>query len=167
MTRNGSLAYYSASIAIGCLFMTLATLLGLGLMENSLVFASLFIFYFDALLLGWGPALLFSVLLRKMMKLLRLRERWHWAISGGALAFLLMWSAIKLAGPVEQLGQQGAFLDRFFYTSLWFVFLNGPSFAAHLGQGLWGAAPAGAATAFFLCQIHKRFEAQTESDQSR
>ena len=155
MTRRGSLAYYLAGWACGCLFMSLGVWLTRRWEPTHWTpgfrGASGFLgFYSLALVFGAFTSLLFAFLLRRIARALGWTRLWQWMLLGAALGGLLVW-AISWAGrtlePVA--GRPELLVILFLGVPQWFP-----------PRVLWMAVPAGAATAIVLVHIQRRFEPQ-------
>jgi hypothetical protein len=152
MTRQGSLAYYLAAWALGCFFMVLAAWC-----QNMILTSSqdlmreategLLTLIVYGYLFGAPTALLFGLLLRRIMLALRCKTPLHWAIAGAILAPLLvvvLGIGSRRTAPVLPTE----------YGSLLFPFVGSE---AVLRAGWWLAIPAGAATAYYLGRIQRAF----------
>jgi hypothetical protein len=144
VTRQGSLAYYFAAVAVGNLAMA-----GSLWLERRLAGApqpGLLNLYFLCVLAGSFPVLLFAFLLRRLMSL-RPCAGWQWVLAGGGLSGLLLW---VLGGLAQRL--------RAVLTELlWHALFEGA--AVVLATNPWLALPAGAVTAGVLFHIHRAFPA--------
>jgi hypothetical protein len=155
MTRRGTLAYYLAAWVIGC-FVISALMLAKDLVNGAgnVNGAVLITTYFFALIFGAADALLFAMLLRRVMRLWGTSVVWHWLLAGAAVGLVLMllvqvddawtrWRA-PLTGPAGYLFQ---------------VFLMAPD---ALRRSAWWQAPLGGGiTAAVLALVDRAF-ARTE-----
>jgi hypothetical protein len=155
MTRRGSLIYYLSAWILGCFFMSLAiwikfTFRPTGLDSFSIHNAAknFWLFCFIGWIFGAGPSLLGAFLLRRLLGLLHWRNVWQWTASGAALtcALLVPFGLIgrSLMDSISTVAAIGEYL--FFFAP-----------AVVLEVGWWLAIPAGAATAYLLCRIERRF----------
>jgi hypothetical protein len=163
MTRRGSLIYYLSAWAVGCFTITLSIwakeLIGrefqVGLTNYTFALIG---FYSYALLFGAPLALLGGFLLRRIMQALNSYHPLHWTLLGAATAPAL----------VLLFGWTGRYLFKVLPRDLWITkILTGIAglflFAGTemvLQKGWWLAIPAGAATAYLLCRIERRFVPQ-------
>lgn len=161
MTRRGSIVYYMAAWACGCLFMSLAVWLS-GKWEPThwtpgFKGASGFLaFYFLSLILGAFTALLFAFLLRRSVAVLGWRQPWQWIAVGAVLAPLTIW----VSGLAEVSRTSQVELGRWVVTLL-LLFFAAPALVRE--KGLWLAVPVGAATALVLYHIHRAFEPRPDT----
>lgn len=144
MTRQGSLAYYFAAVAVGSLAM--AGSLWLERRLAGVPQPGLLNLYFLCLLAGSFPALIFAFLLRRVMSR-RTGSAWQWALAGAVLSGLLLWV----------LGGAGQWLRPVLAELLWRVLFEGAS--GLLATNPWVVLPAGAGTAGVLFHIHRAFSA--------
>jgi hypothetical protein len=155
MTRRGSLIYYLTAWICGCFFMSLAIWIrdlwgaSVASARSREAFGVLF-FYFYGLVFGALAVLIGALLLRRIMMLLKCKTPWHWAIVAAILAPLL----------VGGLGEWGlrAGGEQTIEPRLLSFLLLGPMMA--LQAGWWLAIPAGAATGYLLCRVHRAFATQ-------
>lgn len=151
MTRRGSLAYYLASWACGCFFMTVS-FAGLPKPEQfpHRIVLELIYLYFLALFFGAFTSLLFGFLLRRIAGGLEFARAWQWILTGAILAPILV-SALGSIMLVQ--GRATEFL-----LSIQLYFLYAPQLIVSGGaKMLWRVIPAGAATAFVLFRVHQAF----------
>ncbi|MCL6481692.1 MAG: hypothetical protein K6U02_08195 [Firmicutes bacterium] len=144
MTRQGSLAYYFAAVAVGSL-----TMAGSLWLERRLTAApqpGLLNLYFLCLLVGSFPTLIFAFLLRRLMSL-RPGAVWQWVLAGVGLSGLLLWG----------LGSVAQRLRPVLTELLWRALFEGA--AVVLATNPWLVLPAGAVTAGVLFHIHRAFTA--------
>jgi len=158
MTRRGSLIYYLSAWILGCFFMSLAIwmkdMMGptRGLVSARSVFGLIF-FYFYGLILGALAAFLGAFILRRLMRAVRCKTPTHWAIAGVVLMPLVV-AALGWLGRRVDLAQRPG-------ERLLVALTTGPKMV--LEAGWWLAIPAGAATAYFLCRVERRFAPQPET----
>jgi hypothetical protein len=161
MTRRGSLIYYLAAWALGCFFMVLAVwcqnmILASSqdlMREASEGFLTLIVYGY---LFGAPTALLFGLLLRRIMLALKCKTPMHWAIAGGILAPVV----------VEALGigsRRAALVLPANYASLLFPFVGAETV---LRVGWWLTIPAGFATGYYLGRIQRAFAPVAEKKPS-
>jgi hypothetical protein len=161
MTRRGSLIYYLAAWALGCFFMVLAVWC-----ENMIVTSSqdlmreategflALIFY--GYLFGAPTALLFGLLLRRIMLALKCKTPMHWAVVGGILAPVVV--------VVLGIGsRRAAHLLPSDYAVILFPLVGAENV---LRAGWWLTIPAGAATGYYLGRIQRAFAPHPETPPS-
>jgi hypothetical protein len=158
MTRRGSLIYYLAAWALGCFFMVLAVWC-----QNLIVTSSqdlmreategflALIFY--GYLFGAPTALLFGLLLRRIMLALKCKTPMHWAVAGVILAPLVV-----LALGIGS--RRAALVLPPNYASLLFPLVGAETV---LRAGWWLTIPAGLATGYYLGRIQRAFAPQPET----
>lgn len=157
MTRRGSLIYYLSAWILGCFFMSLAIwtkdMMGPthGLVSTRSAFGLMF-FYFYGLILGALAAFLGAFILRRLMRTVKCKTPSHWA-AGGAILTPLVIAALGWLGRHADLAQRPG-------GRLLALLTTGPKVV--LEAGWWLAIPAGAATAYLLCRIERRFAPQPE-----
>src|SRR5580693_1026674 len=152
MTRRGSLIYYLAAWALGCFFMVLAVWCQNMILVSSrdLVrqategFLTLIVYGY---LFGAPTALLFGLLLRRIMLALKCKTPLHWAVAGAILAPLVV-VALGIGS------RRAALVLPPEYASVLFPFVGSE---AVLRVGWWLAIPAGATTAYYLGRIQRAF----------
>ena len=152
MTRQGSLIYYLAAWALGCFFMVLAVWCQNMIVVSSqdLVreatqgFLTLIVYGY---LFGAPTALLFGLLLRRIMLALKCKTPMHWAVAGAILAPSLV-VALGIGS------RRAALVLPVDYAALLFPLVGSE---AVLRAGWWLAIPAGAATAYYLGRIQRAF----------
>ncbi|MGA7918439.1 MAG: hypothetical protein WCA38_02135 [Candidatus Acidiferrales bacterium] len=158
MTRRGSLVYYLASWALGCFFMVVvvwcldmiqASRQDL-LREATEGFLSLVVYGY---LFGAPTALLFGLLLRRIMRTLSCKTPARWAAVGAILAPML---AVILALASRSIAR----ILPSNYASILFLFVGAD---AVLKAGWWLAVPAGAATGYYLGRIQRVFTPLSET----
>jgi hypothetical protein len=154
MTRRGSLAYYLASWACGCFFMTICFV---GLPRPAefphRIILGLIYLYFLALIFGAFTSLLFGFLLRKIAGGFRFARAWQWILTGAILAFVL----VSALGSITLIH----FRATHFLLPVQIYFLSAPQVILSGGMSLlWRVIPAGAATAWVLFRIHRAFVAE-------
>jgi len=161
MTRRGSLAYYLAAWVCGCFFMAFVFWLEVhwpSKASSEAVFRDVGFLglCFFGLIFGAVPSLLFGLILRRLLWLLRADNVWIWIAVGAALALLLIW----ILGSVGRLARDPRFLP---YSALpiWPFLLVGP--LAILEGSIWVSVPVGAATASVLYAVHRAFAQSTEA----
>jgi hypothetical protein len=158
MTRRGSLIYYLAAWALGCFFMVLVVWCQNMILTSSQDlmreategFLTLIVYGY---LFGAPTALLFGLLLRRIMLALKCKTPMHWAIAGGILAPLV----------VVTLGigsRRAAHLLPSDYEAILFPLVGAENV---LRAGWWLTIPAGAATAYYLGRIQRAFAPGAES----
>jgi hypothetical protein len=98
-------------------------------------------------LFGAPTALLFGLLLRRLMLALKCKTPMHWAVAGAILAPLLV-VALGIGS------RRAALVLPADYASLLFPLVGSE---AVLRAGWWLAIPAGAATAYYLGRIQRAF----------
>jgi hypothetical protein len=157
MTRRGSIAYYLAAWACGCVAMSALLWLNERLAGAGLLSAGgqdFLLVTFDALIFGAVPALLGGFALRHLAQALRFEHAWQWIVAGGALAPTLFAFLSWLARTLERSpwGMVGA-RD--------FLFL-GAETVMRAGWGL--AIPAGAFTALILYRTNLAFSARNQEE---
>lgn len=163
MTRRGSLIYYLAAWAVGCFAISLSIwakeLVGrefqVGLTNYTFALIG---FYSYALLFGAPLSLLGGFLLRRIMRALNSDSSLLWTLLG----------AVTAPALVLLFGWTGRYLGQVLTRDVWLAkFLTGtPGLFLFAGtemvlqKGWWLAIPAGAATAYLLCRIERRFAPQ-------
>jgi hypothetical protein len=158
MTRRGSLIYYLAAWALGCFFMVLAVWCqslilpssGDLLREATEGFLTLIVYGY---LFGAPTALLFGLLLRRIMLAQRCKTPLHWAVAGAILAPLV----------VVGLGigsRRAALVLPPNYAAILFPLVGAENV---LRAGWWLTVPAGAATGFYLGRIERAFAPAAET----
>lgn len=158
MTRRGSLIYYLAAWALGCFFMVLAVwcqnmmlVPSQDLMREATEgFLTLIVYGY---LFGAPTALLFGLLLRRIMLVMKCRTPMHWAVAGAILAPLLV-VALGIGS------RRAALVLPVNYAALLFPFEGSE---AVLRAGWWLAIPAGAATGYYLGRIQRAFAPAAET----
>jgi hypothetical protein len=158
MTRRGSLIYYLAAWALGCFFMVLAVwfqnlilISSQDLMREATEgFLTLIVYGY---LFGAPTALLFGLLLRRIMLALKCKTAMHWAVAGGILAPLLV-VTLGIGSRRAALVLSGE------YASLLFQFVGSEGV---LRAGWWLTIPAGFATGYYLGRIQRAFAPQPET----
>jgi hypothetical protein len=161
MTRRGSLIYYLAAWALGCFFLVLAVwcenlilVSSQDLMREATEgFLTLIVYGY---LFGAPTALLFGLLLRRIMLALKCRTPMHWALAGAILAPLVVVAlgvGSRRAGMVLPTN----------YASLLFPLLGAE---AVLRAGWWLTIPAGFATGYYLGRIQRAFAPVAETSPS-
>jgi hypothetical protein len=161
MTRRGSLIYYLAAWALGCFFMVLAVWCqnmiftpSQDLMRAATEgFLTLIVYGY---LFGAPTALLFGLLLRRIMLTLKCKTPMHWAIAGAILAPLLI--VVLVIGS-----RRAALVLPAEYASLLFQFVGSEGV---LRAGWWLTIPAGFATGYYLGRIQRAFAPQPETTPS-
>src|SRR5580700_11142079 len=152
MTRRGSLIYYLAAWALGCFFMVVVVWCDDMILVSSQDrlreategFLTLIVYGY---LFGAPTALLFGLLLRRIMLALKCKTPLHWAVEGAILAPLV----------VVTLGigsRRAALVLPANCAALLFPFVGSE---AVLRVGWWLAIPAGATTAYYLGRIQRAF----------
>jgi hypothetical protein len=161
MTSRGSLAYYLAAWACGCLFMAFAFWLEIhwpskASSEEMFRDVSFLGLCFFGLMFGAVPSLLFGWVLRRLLRLFGAENVWVWISAGAPLALLLIW----ILGSAGRLARDPRFLP---YSALpiWPFLLVGP--LAILEGTIWISLPVGAATASVLYAVHRAFAQKAES----
>ncbi len=157
MTRSGSLIYYLAAWALGCFFMVLAVWCQNMLLASSQDlmreategFLTLIVYGY---LFGAPTALLFGLLLRRIMFALKCKTPMHWAVAGAILAPLVV-VALGLCS------RRAALVLPQNYESLLFPLVGAETV---LRAGWWLTIPAGFATAYYLGRIQRAFAPQPE-----
>lgn len=161
MTRRGSLIYYLAAWALGCFFMVLAVWCQNMILTSSQDlmreategFLTLIVYGY---LFGAPTALLFGLLLRRIMLALKCKTPMHWAVAGAILSPLV----------VVALGvgtRRAALVLPANYGSLLFPLVGAD---AVLRAGWWLTIPAGFATGYYLGRIQRAFAPQAETTPS-
>jgi hypothetical protein len=161
MTRRGSLIYYLAAWALGCFFLVLAvwcqTLIFTPSQdlarEATEGFLTLIVLGY---LFGAPTALLFGLLLRRIMLALKCRTPMHWAVAGAILAPVVV-VALGMASRRATLvlpAKYAALLSQFVVSD------------AVLRAGWWLTIPAGFATGYYLGRIQRAFAPRPETAQS-
>jgi hypothetical protein len=158
MTRRGTLIYYLSAWIVGCFFMSAVIWIkdmfepqvrtSAGRSIFGLIFASV-----SGFLLGAFAAFLGAFLLRRMMAALKCKTPSHWAAAGGILAPVLMAGLGTWERHMNFAQRPG--------LSILALLTTGPRVV--LDSGWWLAIPAGAATAYLLCRIERRFAPQPAS----
>jgi hypothetical protein len=158
MTRHGSLIYYLAAWALGCFFMVLAVWCQNMILvpsqdlvrEATEGFLTRIVYGY---LFGAPTALLYGLLLRRIMLALKCKTPMHWAIAGAILGPLLVvalgigsWRAALILPPDD--------------AALWFPLVGAETV---LRAGWWLTIPAGAATGYYLGRIQRAFAPATET----
>jgi hypothetical protein len=165
MTRRGSLIYYLTAWIFGCFFMS-ALVWGKdmsGSTENLFRIRSafgLFFFCFYGFILGAATTFLGAFLLRRIMRAMKCKTPWHWAIAGAFLTPAL----IAVVGALGRHGNDPTLPRRTLLT----ISTYGAQIV--LEAGWWLAIPAGAATGYFLGRVQRAFDppepAAAATDQS-
>jgi hypothetical protein len=158
MTRRGSLIYYLAAWALGCFFMVLAVWCQNMILtpsqdltrEASQGLLTLLVYGY---LFGAPTALLYGLLLRRIMLALKCKTPMHWALVGAILALLVV-VALGIGS------RRAALLLPENYAALLFQFVVSD---AVLRAGWWLTIPAGAATGYYLGRIERAFAPATET----
>ena len=158
MTRRGSVAYYLAAWACGCLFTSACVWIQIRSSMGWYV-AGFLGFYAFSLLFGAFTSSLFALALRKLSVRLRFAHLWQWVAIGGVLSLVLVGSLGTLGLALLQIFRKASDPATLEYFML--LLFGGP--AVVTDAGLWPAGPAGMATAFVLCHIHRAFEPRPES----
>ena len=161
MTRHGSLIYYLAAWALGCFFMVLAVwcqnlflTTSQDLMREATEgFLTLIVYGY---LFGAPTALLFGLLLRRIMSALKCKTPMHWAIAGAILAPLVV-VALGIGS------RRAAHLLPSDYEAILFPLVGAENV---LRAGWWLPIPAGAATGYYLGRIQRAFAPQPETTPS-
>jgi len=158
MTRRGSLIYYLAAWALGCFFMVLAVwfqnlilISSQDLMREATEGFLILIVY--GYLFGAPTALLFGLVLRRIMLALKCKTPMHWAVAGGILAPVLV-VTLGIGSRRAALVLPGE------YASLLFQFVGSEGV---LRAGWWLTIPAGAATGYYLGRIQRAFAPVAET----
>jgi hypothetical protein len=161
MTRRGSLIYYLAAWALGCFFMVgmvwcqnlfLASSQDL-FREATEGFLTLIVYGY---LFGAPTALLFGLLLRRIMLALKCKTPLHWALVGGILAPLV----------VIALGLTSRSAARVLPSDSATVLFPLVGAENVLHTGWWLTIPAGAATAYYLGRIQRAFSMPLKTEPS-
>ena len=158
MTRRGSLIYYLAAWALGCFFMVLAVWCQNMILTSSQDlmreategFLTLIVYGY---LFGAPTALLFGLLLRRIMLALKCKTPMHWAVAGGILAPLVV-VALGIGSRRAAHGAAGGITQ-----PLLFPLVGAENV---LRAGWWLTIPAGAATGYYLGRIQRAFAPQPE-----
>jgi uncharacterized membrane protein len=156
MTRRGSLAYYLAAWVIGTFIVAIP--IGFG---HTTKISELLMTYFFALMFGATDALLFALVLRRIMRWIGTHTMWAWLLTGGCMAsvltLLLAWSgntAMRLEGlpgPLQRILQS-------VFTVIW----TAPITLQH--ESPWWLVPIdGAVTAGVLCLVDRAFNPPAEA----
>jgi hypothetical protein len=161
MTRRGSLIYYLAAWALGCFFMVLAVwcqnmvlVSSQDLMREATEgFLTLIVYGY---LFGAPTALLFGLLLRRIMSALKCKTPMHWAVAGAILAPLVV-VALGVGS------RRAALVLPADYTGVLFPLVGAETM---LRAGWWLTIPAGFATAYYLGRIERAFAPQPETPAS-
>jgi hypothetical protein len=158
MTRRGSLIYYLAAWALGCFFMVVVVWcddLVLVSSEDRLREATegLLTLIVYGYLFGAPTALLFGLLLRRIMLALKCKTPLHWTIVGAIVAPLVV-VALGLAS------RNVALVLPQEYASVLFPLVGAENV---LRLGWWLTIPAGAATAYYLGRIQRAFSVQPDA----
>jgi hypothetical protein len=161
MTRRGSLIYYLAAWALGCFFMVLAVwcqniivTTSRDLMREATEgFLTLIVYGY---LFGAPTALLFALLLRRIMLALKCKTPMHWAVAGAVLAPLVV-VALGIGS------RRAALVLPANYAALLFPFVGAENV---LRAGWWLTIPAGAATGYYLGRIQRAFAPTAETTAS-
>jgi hypothetical protein len=153
MTRRGSLIYYLTAWIFGCFFMS-ALVWGKdmsGSTENLLRIRSAFgllFFCFYGFILGAATAFLGAFLLRRIMRAMKCKTAWHWAIAGALLTPAL----------VALFGRLGRHWNDPVLPRLTLLAIATYGAQIVLEAGWWLAIPAGAATGYFLGRVQRAFD---------
>ena len=158
MTRRGSLIYYLAAWALGCFFMVLAVwcqnlilISSQDLMrETTEGFLTLIVYGY---LFGAPTALLFGLLLRRIMLALKCKTPMHWAVAGAILAPLVV-VALGIGS------RRAAHLLPSDYAAILFPLVGAENV---LRAGWWLTIPAGFATGYYMGRIQRAFAPQPET----
>jgi hypothetical protein len=164
MTRRGSLAYYFAAVAFGCVLMTLGMWLPHGRpgwhgTPSTEGFSGFFVACFFGFLFGTAPSLIFGFVLRQLMHRLRWTEPWRWMTAGAAIAFVEVWILSKLAVAIRE-SPAGAGAE--FAVA---AFLAGADIVRT--ERHWASLPVGALTALILFRVHGAFEPAAGAGEKR
>jgi hypothetical protein len=152
------LIYYLAAWALGCFFMVLAVWCQNMILTSSQDlmreategFLTLIVYGY---LFGAPTALLFGLLLRRIMWALKCTTPMHWAIAGGILAPLVI-VALGIGS------RRAALVLPPNYAGLLFPLVGSE---AVLRAGWWLTIPAGFATGYYLGRIQRAFAPQPET----
>ncbi len=158
MTRHGSLIYYLAAWALGCFFMVLTVwcedLILVStrdlLREATEGFLTLIVYGY---LFGAPTALLFGLLLRRIMLALKCKTPMHWAVAGAILAPLVV-VALGVGS------RRAALVLPSDYAAILFPLVGAENV---LRAGWWLTIPAGVATGYYLGRIQRAFAPQAET----
>ncbi len=156
MTRHGSLIYYLAAWALGCFFMVLTVwcedLILVStrdlLREATEGFLTLIVYGY---LFGAPTALLFGLLLRRIMLALKCKTPMHWAVAGAILAPLVV-VALGVGS------RRAALVLPSDYAAILFPLVGAENV---LRAGWWLTIPAGFATGYYLGRIQQVFAPET------
>jgi hypothetical protein len=161
VTHRGSLIYYLTAWILGCFFMS-ALVWGkdLGGSTESLfrirsAFGLLF-FCFYGFILGAVTAFLGAFLLRRIMKALKSKTPWQWAVAGALLTPALVAAIGTLGGHWNDPS-----MPRW---TLMAISTYGAQMI--LEAGWWLAIPAGAATGYFLGRVERAFDPAEHADRA-
>ena len=152
MTRRGSLIYYLAAWALGCFFMVSVVwcraMIGVPSQdfwrEGAKGFLLLMMYGY---LFGAPIALLYGLVLRRIMVALKCKTPLHWATVGALLApVVIVALSYGSRSAARVLPRE--------YASLLFPLVGAE---AILHVGWWLTIPAGAATAYYLGRIQRAF----------
>jgi hypothetical protein len=153
MTRRGTLAYYLAAWVIGCFVMAFLQWLGEALAGTFQPASILLTTYFFSLIFGAVAILLFALLLRRSMRLVRTHALWAWCLWGAVVASAEIEGLIGAQGPLLSVLlsiRSGAFGAVFFAAVL-------EAAGSLAGRNLWQAPVGGAITAVVLCLVDRAF----------
>ncbi len=161
MTRRGSLIYYLAAWALGCFFMVVVVwcddLILVSsqdrLREATEGFLTLIVYGY---LFGAPTALLFGLLLRRIMLALKCKTPLHWAVVGAILAPPVVVALGLASRNVARVLPQE-------YASVLFPLVGAENV---LRAGWWLTIPAGAATAYYLGRIQRAFSMPLKAEPS-
>lgn len=149
MTRRGTLAYYLAAWVIGCFVVSTLQWTGAALAGYFEPASNLLIRYFFTLVFGAIAVLLFSFLLRRLMRLLGTHAPWAWFVSGAMMALALIFALLRAQGAL--LSIRGNELGEILFGAI----LKAADVFA--GRNIWQAPADGALTALVLCLVDRAF----------
>jgi hypothetical protein len=161
MTERGSLIYYLAAWALGCFFMVVVVWCqNLFLVSSQDLFREATEGFLTLVVYGYlfgaPTALLFGLLLRRIMLALKCKTPLHWALVGGILAPLTV-AALGFGS------RNAAHILPPEYAPVLFPLVGAENV---LRAGWWLTIPAGAATAYYLGRIQRAFSMPLKAESS-
>jgi hypothetical protein len=155
MTRRGTLAYYLAAWVIGGFVVAFLQWVGDAMAGEIHPASILLTTYFFSLIFGAVAILLFALLLRRTLRLVKSHALWMWLIAG-AVVGLLEILALGHAQNALLSFRSGEF-GEFFFAAV----LNAADTLS--GHNLWQAPIDGAITGVVLCLVDRAFARSNEA----
>ena len=158
MTKHGSLAYYLAAWVCGSFFFIVGRYYRVPAFRDTGPL-SFHVEYVTTLVVGAPALLLFAFLLRRLARLLRWSQPWHWTL-GGACLTLLLGAPVLLVPPWDDTR-----LRLLFNFVELFALHRAAFFPGVFGREVFTIVFGGAATSYILFRIHQAFASQTNQAQ--